>query len=73
MQSSNLKIHKQSKHEGTIFACKECDNDYIATTAWNLKVHTKTKHERIIYQCDQCDFKTPWNSRVKAHKKAKHE
>ena len=48
--SYNLKVHKQSKHEGIRYPCDMCE--YAVTRQWVLKVHKESKHEGNRYPCD---------------------
>ena len=40
---SNLKQHKESKHEEVRYPCDNCE--YAATELHNLKQHKESKHE----------------------------
>ena len=43
---SNLKIHKQSIHEGVKYFCDQCE--YQAGQKTNLKRHISTKHSLVV-------------------------
>ena len=70
-KSDNLKVHKESNHEGIRYPCDQCD--YVATTSNSLKRHKESKHEGIRYPCDQCDYAATRTGDLKRHKKSKHE
>ena len=70
-QQSHLKTHKQSKHEGVIYSCDECD--HRAMTQSNLKQHQESKHEGVIYSCNQCNYKATYQPHLRTHKQSKHE
>ena len=38
---------------------------------WNF--HKLSTHEGVRYYCDQCNYKTVLESRLRAHKKSRHE
>ena len=42
---SNLKQHKERKHEGVKYPCDQCT--YSATTFSNLKIHKQSQHEEL--------------------------
>ena len=69
--SSDLGLHKKSKHEGIRYSCDQCE--YTASKSSNLRAHKKAKHEGIRYPCDQCEYAATTSSNLRAHKKAKHE
>ena len=69
--ASNLKRHKESKHEGIRYPCPECN--YVAQTAWKLKIHKESKHEGIRYPCPECDYAATTATNLKIHKESKHE
>ena len=41
-KADNLRLYKESKHEGMLYTCDECA--YAATQPSNLKRHKKRKH-----------------------------
>ena len=47
----NLKLHKESKHEGIRHHCDQ--SDYAATQATALKRHKETMHDCVRYPCGQ--------------------
>ena len=69
--TSNLKVHNKSKHEGIRYPCDQCD--YAATTAHSLKIHNEAKHIGIRYPCDQCEYTATTAHSLKIHKEVKHE
>ena len=67
---SNLKRHKESKHEGIRYTCDQCE--YVTTGSSHLKQHIKSKHEGIRYPCDQCGYAATQLRYLKKHKESKH-
>ena len=53
-RSSDLKKHKENKHEGIRYPCNICEN--IASTLLCLKSHKKYKHEGMRYPCEICGY-----------------
>ena len=51
---SDLRKHKEYKHEGIKNPCDHCD--YAATQLSSLRTHTEFIHDGIIHSCDQCEF-----------------
>ena len=45
-RTSNLRVHKQSKHEGVQYSCDQCE--YKAGRKENLKMHKKVINEICI-------------------------
>ena len=66
---SDLKQHRESKHEGIRFSCHQCD---YQGSKGNLKQHREAKHEGVRYPCKQCDYKAQ-RSNLKRHVQIKHE
>ena len=52
--STNLKRHRESAHQGVRYPCEQCE--YNATRLSSLKRHIKNKHEGVRYPCDKCDY-----------------
>ena len=44
---SYLRRHQQSKHEGVLYSCDQCD--FIGTHKLSLRTHQQSKHEGVIY------------------------
>ena len=63
--SSHLKYHIRSKHEGIRYPCDQCD--YKATDKGNLMKHIKSIHEGIRYPCGQCTHKAISKGYLKMH------
>ena len=49
--TSRLKHHIESKHEGVRYSCDKCE--YAATQAEDLKRHIESKHDEVSYPCDK--------------------
>ena len=62
-KASQLKRHKESKHEGIRYPCDQCE--YAATRVSSLKQHKESKHEGFRYQCDQCEYAATEIGRLK--------
>merc|ERR1719300_2303520 len=71
LNSANLKVHVQTKHEGIKYPCHQCD--YQATQSINLERHIKSVHEGIKYPCQQCDYQATTAGHLRTHVKSKHE
>ena len=71
INSGNLKVHVQTKHEGIKYPCQQCD--YQATQSSSLQMHIKSKHEGVKYPCQQCDYQATHPSSLQMHIKSKHE
>ena len=69
--SSTLRRHKLSVHEGVKYACDQCDHQ--ATTQSHLTVHIQSMHEGIKYACDQCDQLFTQKNHLRTHIKKRHE
>ena len=67
-QQSNLKTHKQSKHEGVKYSCDECEYQEGFQSA--LKTH---KNEGAKCSCGECEYHAAFQSALKTHKQSKHE
>ena len=69
--SSNLRRHERSVHEGVKYSCEQCD--FQATQRSDLTLHIQSKHEGVKYDCDQCDYQASKKSNLRTHIKNKHE
>ena len=71
-RSSDLKKHKEIKHEGLRFLCSQCDRFF--SRQWLLKKHVQFVHEGLDLSeaCDQCDKKFATKSNLRNHKTAVH-
>ena len=52
--TSNLNVHKQSKHAAIKSDCDQCECK--ATQKGNLKLHKLLIHKGSKFDCDHCDF-----------------
>ena len=68
----NLRLHMESKHDGVIYHCLECDQ-LPQTTAQTLKVQIKYKLKGVRYSCDKYDLTTATICHLKTHIKNNHE
>ena len=66
-----LKVHRESKHEGIRYNCELCD--YSAKKKEQVKLHNEAKHEGIKYSCNKCDYQTPRRHALKVHQEINHE
>ena len=69
--TSNLKKHIQSLHEGIRYKCNQCDKEY--TEKGILRKHIHSDHEGIRYECNRCDHKATTQERLKRHIKIIHD
>ena len=53
--TSNLNVHKQSKHAAIKSDCDQCECK--ATQKGNLKLHKLLIHKGSKFDCDNCDYK----------------
>jgi len=68
---SDLKRHKETKHEGVRYECDRCD--YKATQIVHLKTHQESTHERVRYECNRCDYTASYKSSLRRHRESVHE
>ena len=47
--------HIQTKHEGVMYDCDQCDQQF--TRKSSLTLHIQSKHEGVKYDCNQCSAK----------------
>ena len=66
----NLKIHKETRHDGKRYNCDQCD--YQGKQKALLQLHTEAKHNGIKYKCTQCDYIATYNSELKTHQRSQH-
>ena len=64
----NLRMHIESKHEGVIHRCKDCN--YKTQNERELTRHRKTIHEK--YKCEFCNFDTIKYCELMEHVNANH-
>ena len=69
--SSHLRRHIESKHEGVKYACNLCD--YQATQQGKLTIHIQSVHEGVKYACNQCDKQFTKQSSLTSHIQSIHE
>ena len=69
--SSTLRRHERSIHEGVKYACNHCA--YKAAYQQHLTLHIQSKHEGVKYACDQCGQQFTSQSHLKLHIQSKHE
>ena len=62
-------MHKQSKHEGIIIDCDQCEHK--AKHEGSLRLPKQRKHE-FNFNCDLCDFKAATKKAIKYHKQLEH-
>ena len=68
--STVLKRHLLSVHEGIKQNCMECAKEF--STVDSLKRHTKSSHDGIKYQCKECGNSFTATAALKRHKDMKH-
>lgn len=61
----NLRIHKQSRHEGVRFSCEECGKEFSNPSG--LSLHKRTKHEGRTYDCETCGMQYAGRGALKRH------
>ena len=71
LKKGALKQHQESKHEGVVYLCNQCN--YKTTQQSNLRRHTQSKHEGVKYSCIECDYQSGFQSGLKRHQQSKHE
>ena len=69
--SSYLRKHQRSVHEGVNYPCIHCD--YQASLQQTLNRHIRAVHEGIKYSCDQCDQQFTQKGNLRLHMRNKHE
>ena len=69
--NSDFRVHKQTKHEGRMFACGKCECSTRRESYVN--VHKRSKHEDIRYACNQGKFKALHRLHLRVHQKSKDE
>jgi len=69
--STTLRSHIQSKHEGKVYTCQYCDKTF--TTRQGLWQHKKTVHEKKQYPCKQCKKNYNSKSSLWTHIRTVHE
>ena len=65
------KIFGASVHEGTKYACNQCN--YQVTYKSLLKFHIKSKHEGVKYACNQCEYQAIHLYNLKRHIQTRHD
>ena len=65
------KKHIQSKHEGFMYGCNQCDKQFIKRR--DVTRHIKSKHEGIRYACKQCDKHYVDQPKLNRHIQTIHE
>ena len=65
-----LRRHTQTKHEGLRFPCDLCD--FFATRKSTLKTHIKSIHEGVKYPCEICAYAATQKSALKRHMNTVH-
>ena len=68
--STSVKYHHQTVHEGFRFDCDLCDAYF--TRKESLKTHKRSIHEGIRYPCDMCNYKATESGALKKHKLSQH-
>ena len=69
--TSNVKRHKASVHNGVRYPCDHCDSKPF-TDKSGLRYHQESVHEGIRYFCNQCDYKATQTGNLKTHIKKYH-
>ena len=69
--SSTLRRHKRSVHEGVKYACNHCD--YQTKDQGRLKAHFQNMHEGVWHPCDQFDQQFTLKCNLRTHIKKMHE
>ena len=71
--TSSLRRHKASAHEGVRYPCDECNaGPFIKSSS--LWKHTASVHKGVVYPCDQCNA-GPFSqaANLREHKASAHE
>ena len=68
--SSVLKLHQMSIHEGIRHPCPHCSKKF--NQAGTLGAHIKVAHEGLKYPCDQCGVKVTEKKSLRQHIESVH-
>jgi len=69
----NVRIHKQTVHDGIKFQCKYENCTYQTTRKYELKKHLKVLHkEDVTFPCDICNTEFVHEFKLKIHRREEH-